>query len=185
MLEAASPTSSHHHVRDDHLPANAHASPKPACYSGAGPLPHLRFLFEASEQKCLNVSRNSQASDDPWPKFQRRRGDQFARQGEDMQVVVEVTAAAAMLRPAGGTRMTFPIMTDAAQITPAFVGEENVGAEIDSLTGSFEPAPGICQSIKIDGSIDRDQNVGVVRDCLCRRQRSDERYFLHARTVAR
>lgn len=75
-----------------------------------------------------------------------------------------------MLRSAGGTRMTFPIMTDAAEVSPAFVGEENVGAEIDILTGSFEPAPGGCKSIKIDGIVDRDKDIDVVRDYLCRRQ---------------
>jgi hypothetical protein len=45
-----------------------------------------------------------------------------------MQVVVEMIAAAAMLRAAGGTRLTFPIMTDAAEVAAAFLGEKNVGA---------------------------------------------------------
>ena len=73
-------------------------------------------------------------------------------------------AAATMLRLAEDTRVTVPIMTDAAEIRPAFVGEENIGAEIDALTGAFEPATDGRQSIEINGIvIDRHQHIGVVR----------------------
>lgn len=71
-----------------------------------------------------------------------------------MQVVVEVIAPPAMLRPASDTWMTFPKTTDAADVTPALVGEENVGAEIDVLAGALETAAGACQPRKIDCIID-------------------------------
>ena len=71
-----------------------------------------------------------------------------------MQVIVEVVAPATMLRPAGGTWMTLPIATDAADVTPALVGEKNVGTEIDVLGGALETAAGTCQPRKIDCIID-------------------------------
>jgi len=79
-------------------------------------------LLQAGEQKCLDVIRHSQAADHLRPKFHGRRSDQFTRQGDDVQVVVEVIAAAAMLRPAEDARVTFAIVTNAAEIRPAFVG---------------------------------------------------------------
>ncbi len=141
-------------------------------------------MFQLGEQKFLNVSRDADVSDDAWPKFDGRRGYQFARESDDVQVVIEVIAAAAMLRPAKRTRVTFPIMTDAADVASALVGEENVGTEIDVLGGALEAAAGACQPRKINGIIDRDKNIGVVRDRLCCGQRSHERYSHHPRTVA-
>ncbi|MGA8147267.1 MAG: hypothetical protein WB870_06780 [Gallionellaceae bacterium] len=93
-------------------------------------LPESRIirLFQLGKQKFFNVSRHADASDNAWPKFDQRRDYQFARQRDDMQVVVEVIAATAVLRLAKGTCVTFPIVTNAADVIPAVVGEENDGA---------------------------------------------------------
>lgn len=140
--------------------------------------------FQVCEQQRFDVGRHADASNNGGPKLDRRRGNHFGRQSDDVQVVVEMIAPAAMLRVAGSTRVTFPIMTDAAEITPAFVGKENVGAEIDILSRTFESATGGCQSMKINGVVDHDKNIGVFRDRFCCGQRTHERYSHHARTIA-
>jgi hypothetical protein len=73
-----------------------------------------------------------------------------------------------MLCLAEGARVAFPITTNSADVMPTLVGEENVGAEIDMLSGAFQAAAGKRQSGKIDCLVDRDENIGVMWNWLCR-----------------
>ncbi len=132
-------------------------------------------LFQVREQQCFDVSGHSEASDNERPKFERRCYDQISRQSQNVQVVVEVIAATAVLRLAKGTRVTFPIMADAAEVTCGLVGEENVGTEVDVLSGALEAAASKRQLVKINCVIDSDKNISVAGDRFCCGQRSHER----------
>jgi hypothetical protein len=84
-----------------------------------------------------------------------------------MQVVIEVIALPAVLCLAKGAWLAFTITADATDVTAVIVSEENVGAKIDMLSGTLQAAAGNRQPGKIDCGVDRDENVGIMRDCFC------------------
>jgi len=55
-----------------------------------------------------------------------------------MKVIVEMISESAMLGKACHARMTLAIMTDASEVTPGLISEEDVGSKIDGLRRSFE-----------------------------------------------
>src|SRR5258708_5646353 len=55
-----------------------------------------------------------------------------------MKVVIEVLAAPAMLGETCHAWMALAIMADATQVASRHIGEEDVGTEVDSLSGPLE-----------------------------------------------
>src|SRR5262245_23199295 len=101
-----------------------------------------------------------------------------------MKVVVEVLAAPAMLGEACSAGMAFAIMADATEVPSSHVGEEDVGAEVDGLSRSFEAPTSACKFAQIHRSVDRDEDIGVLRNRLACHQRAHECNPQDARTSA-
>jgi len=101
-----------------------------------------------------------------------------------MKVVIEVLAAPAMLSATCHTRMALAIMADATKITTSYIGEEDVGAEVDGLSRSLEAPTSARKFAQIHRSVDRDEDIGVLRNRLACHQRAYECNPQNARTSA-
>jgi hypothetical protein len=56
-----------------------------------------------------------------------------------LKIIIEVWAAAAVLRVTLYARITFAIMADATVVEPSFIGEENIGAKVYRLSDALQP----------------------------------------------
>ena len=83
-----------------------------------------------------------------------------------MKIVVKMVPLPAMLGVAENTWMAFAIMADTTKVTPRRIGEEDVGAKIDSLGTAHKTPTRARQPGQIHRSIDRNENIDVFRDCL-------------------
>ncbi len=115
----------------------------------------------------------------------RRSGNEPRREGDDVQIVVEMRPQPAVARTASDPRMALAKMTYSADVGPELVGEENVRTGVDPLSFALQAAPGSCEARKIDVVIDRDENVRIVRVPLLGRQRAEERNPLNSREPLR
>ena len=74
-----------------------------------------------------------------------------------------------MLGKARHARMTLAIMTDASEVTPSRISEEDVSAEVDGLSRSFEASASTSKVGQIHLMINRHKDIGIFRYCLvCR-----------------
>ena len=144
----------------------------------------LSHPSELGQQECLDIGRNRDASDNVWPKYHWRGGQQLFRERNDMKIVVEVLAATTMLSAACRAWMTLTIMADATEILPAFIREKNIGAKIDRLSQSLESPASASQPSQIHAAIYRDEDVGIFWDRFRRRQRAHECDPQHASAIA-
>jgi hypothetical protein len=101
-----------------------------------------------------------------------------------MKVVVEVLAASTMLGEACYTWMALAIMADATEVPSSHIGEEDVGAEVDGLSRSLEAPTSARKFAQIHRSVDRDEDIGVLRNRLACHQRAYECNPQNARTSA-
>jgi hypothetical protein len=62
--------------------------------------------------------------------------------------------------------MAFAIMTDATKVAPGRVGQEDVGAKIDSLRGPHKTPTSARQSGQVHRTIDRNEDIDVLWDRL-------------------
>jgi hypothetical protein len=92
-----------------------------------------------------------------------------------MKVVVKVLAAAAMLCETGRAWKALAIMANAPEVAPTLVSEENVGAKVHGLSKPLEPPTSTRQCVQSHIAIYRNQYICVLRDCLGRSQRAQER----------
>ena len=83
-----------------------------------------------------------------------------------MEIVVKMVPLPAMLGAAENTWMAFAIMAHTTKVTPRRIGEEDVGAKIDSLGTPHKTPTRARQPCQIHRSIDRSGNIDVFRDCL-------------------
>ena len=101
-----------------------------------------------------------------------------------MKVVIEVLAAPAMLGETCHAWMALAIMANAAEVTSIRVGEEDVGGEIDGLGLALEAPASAGKLAQVHGGVDGDENIGVFRHRLGRRQRAQERNTENPRATA-
>ena len=99
-----------------------------------------------------------------------------------MKVVIEVLAAPAMLSATCHTRMALAIMADATKITTSYIGEEDVGAEVDGLSRSLKASTSARKFAQIHRTVDRDEDIGVLRNRFACHQRAHEGNTQNART---
>ncbi len=83
-----------------------------------------------------------------------------------MKIVVKMVPLPAMLGVAENTWMAFAIMADTTKVTPRRIGEEDVGAKIDSLGTAHKTPTRVRQPSQIHRSIDRNKDIDVFRDRL-------------------
>jgi len=69
-----------------------------------------------------------------------RRGDQRRLEREDIEVVIQVLAEAAVPRLTQHTRMTLAVVTDAPEVCAGRIGQKDIGARVDPLRLALEPA---------------------------------------------
>jgi len=91
-----------------------------------------------------------------------------------MKVVVEVLAAPTMLGEACHAWMALAIMADATEVSSSRIGEEDVGAEIDGLSRPLEAPTSARKFAQIHRSVDRNEEIGVLRNRLACHQRAHE-----------
>jgi hypothetical protein len=101
--------------------------------------------FQVGQQERFHIGRHSDSSDHARPKGNWRRGNQRFRERNDMKIVVEVLATAAILRETCLAWKALAIMADATDVAPIFVGKKNVGTKVDGLGSPVEPPPGARQ----------------------------------------
>ena len=87
-----------------------------------------------------------------------------------------------MLGAASRARMTCAIVANSTNVLPLLVGEKNVGAEIDRLSGPLETSTDLRKFGQFHIRVDRDKDIGILRDCLVYCQRPNKYYPLHAWT---
>ena len=78
--------------------------------------------------------------------------------------------------------MAFAIMADATEVPSSHVGEEDVGAEVDGLSRSFEAPTSARKFAQIHRTVDRDEDIGVFRNRLACHQRAYESNTQNSRT---
>jgi hypothetical protein len=101
--------------------------------------------FQVGQQECFHIGRHSDSSDHVRPKGDWRLGNQLFRECDDLKIVVEVLATAAILREACRAWKALAIMADPTDVAPIFVGKKNVGTKVDGLSNPLEPPPGARQ----------------------------------------
>lgn len=99
-----------------------------------------------------------------------------------MKVVIKVLAAPAMLGETCHAWMALAIMADATQVASRHIGEEDVGTEVDGLSGPLEAPASARKFAQIHRTIDRDEDIGVFRNRLACHQRADKGNTQDART---
>jgi hypothetical protein len=67
-----------------------------------------------------------------------------------------------MLGEACSAGMTFAIMANETEVPSGRIGEEDVGAEVDGLSGSFEAPTSARKFAQIHRTVDRDEDIGVL-----------------------
>ena len=87
-----------------------------------------------------------------------------------------------MLGVASCARMAFAIVANSTNVLPLLVGKKNVGAEIDRLSGPLETPTDLRKFCEFHIRINRDKDIGILRDCLVRGQRTNQCDPLHAWT---
>jgi len=92
-----------------------------------------------------------------------------------MKIIVEMLAESAMLGKACHARMTLAIMTDAPEVMPSRISEEDIGAEVYGLSRSLEAPASTSKFRQIHCIIDRHKDISIFRYCLACHQRSHER----------
>jgi hypothetical protein len=101
-----------------------------------------------------------------------------------MKVVIEVLAAPAMLGKTCHAWMALAIMADATEVASSHIGEEDVGAEVDSLSRSLEAPTSARKFAQIHRTVDRDEDISVFRTRLACHQRAHEGNTQNAGTSA-
>ena len=91
-----------------------------------------------------------------------------------MKVVIEVLAAPAMLGETCHARMALAIMADATEVVSSHIGEKDVGAKVDGLSRSLETPANARKFAQLHRAIDRDENIGILWNCLACHQRAYE-----------
>ena len=99
-----------------------------------------------------------------------------------MKVVIEVLAAPAMLGETCHARMALAIMADATQVASRHIGEEDVGTEVDGLSRPLEAPASARKFVQIHRTVDRDEDIGVLRNRLACHQRAYKGNTQDART---
>ncbi len=120
----------------------------------------------------------------PQAKNNRRIADELRRQGQHMEIVIEVRPRTTVLGAACLPRPAFPPWANPADISAGLIREENICSEIGALRAPFELSGHPGQGRQIDVIANADEDVGVFRHCLGHRQRAHQRYALHADTIA-
>ena len=100
-----------------------------------------------------------------------------------MKVVIEVLAAPAMLGETCHAWMALAIMADATQVASGHIGEEDVGTEVDSLSGPLEAPASASKFVQIHRTVDREEDIGVFRNRLACHERAHEGNTQNARTI--
>jgi len=79
-----------------------------------------------------------------------------------MKVIVEVLAAPTMPGEACHPWMALAITANATEVPSSPIGEEDVGAEVDGLSRSFEAPTSARKFAQIHRTVDRDEDIGVL-----------------------
>src|SRR6266436_3046422 len=101
--------------------------------------------FQVGQQECFHIGWHSDSSDYVRPKGDWRCGNQLFRECDDLKIVVEVLATAAILRETCHAWKALAIMADATNVAPIFISKKNVGTKVDGLSNPLEPPPGARQ----------------------------------------
>ncbi len=99
---------------------------------------------------------------------------QLRRQGDDVKVVVQVIALAAVLCLAGDAGMALPELANAAEVVAGLVGEKDIGAQVDLPSRALQLPAGPRQLPQIGAAFDPDQQVGVLGHRLLGRERAEQ-----------
>ena len=83
-----------------------------------------------------------------------------------MKVVVKMVLLPTMLGKALNPWMALAIMADATKIASGRIGEEDVSTKIDRLSGPHKPPTGARQSGQFRCTIDCDEDIDVLGNCL-------------------
>ena len=81
---------------------------------------------------------------------------------------------AAAERPAGHSGAALALVTDAPQVAPRRVGKEDVGPQVNGLRCPLEAPSEAGERVEVDGGIDGDEHIGILRHRLVGRQGADE-----------
>ena len=122
------------------------------------------------KQLFLDIFRHGPTQDQVRPQFHGRCRDQVCRQGNNVEVVIQMSSLTTMLGVAGGPRMARSPMADPTEVASVLRCEEDIGAEIDALCRALETPAGLRERPEIHGGLDRDEQVGVLRHELRGRQ---------------
>ena len=142
---------------------------------------------QRSEKSLHHVLGKENPNDLVGPQFERRRGNDFLRQPDRAQVIVQVVTPAAVESIAGqpdpGSAL-LPV-AGASEIVPLGIGQEDLAAPVDALGTALEPPPQPRQWLQVGVLGHGDQEVRVLRFGLFCRQRADQGDPMYARDVSR
>jgi hypothetical protein len=81
--------------------------------------------------------------------------------------------------------MTLAIVADAAEVFRIFIYQEDVRAEIDLLAGALQASTDAREISEVHRWVDRDEDVGILRNRFLSRERAQERNAPHTTAGAR
>ena len=100
--------------------------------------------LELGQQEFFHIRRHRDATYNVWPKDDWRCSNEFICECDNLKIVVEVFATATILRVTCDAWKAFTVMADAADIAPAIISKENIGAKVHALSETLKLATSAC-----------------------------------------
>ena len=76
--------------------------------------------------------------------------------------------------PAGHARAALAVVADAPNVAPRRVRQEDVGPQVDGLRRALKAPSEAGKRTKVDGGVDGDEHIGILRHGLVGRERAEQ-----------
>jgi hypothetical protein len=128
------------------------------------------------EQVKFDVRRRLDSPNDARPQLERRLLDQFIREANSIQIVMQILAPTAVTSVAGHSdpRAAITPVASSSYVLRRFVGEKHIGALVPALGPSLEPATSRGQRGEISFIVDAHQDIDVFRIGFLGEKRTDQ-----------
>lgn len=134
----------------------------------------------------LDIRGHCDARNNARPELDRWRRDKLRREGNRVEIIREVRYGPTVPRATEHARMTLSIVTDATEVLPARVGQEDIGARIQpGLCSALEPSSDLGEARHLEVRRHGHEKVDIFRPRLGRDHGADQRDASDAWTRAR
>src|SRR5688572_5418871 len=127
------------------------------------------ILAQSRQESVLDIHGHCNARNNARPELDRWRRDEVRREGDRVEIIREVWYRPAVPRATEHARMALSIVTDATEVPPARVGQEDIGARIQpGLCAAFEPTTELGEARHLEGRRHSHEKVDILRPRLAR-----------------